>query len=50
MHDGPHAGEGGVLNEILIDYHFAYLIQPSSGEAFQASDSQVELQGDMAST
>jgi hypothetical protein len=50
VHDGPHAGKNGIVNEILINHHFAYLIQPSTGEAFQASDSQVELQGETAST
>jgi hypothetical protein len=44
--EGPHAGKDGVVQEILIDHLFAYLIQPSSGDAFQASDPQVELQGD----
>jgi len=50
VHDGPHTGKDGILDEILIDHRFAYLIQPSSGEAFQASDSQVELHGETPST
>ena len=44
VHEGAHVGKSGVVEEILIDHHFAYLIQPASGEAFQASDAQVELQ------
>jgi hypothetical protein len=39
-----HVGKSGVVEEILIDHHFAYLIQPASGEAFQASDAQVDPQ------
>jgi hypothetical protein len=35
--EGPHAGKDGVVREILIDHVFAYLIQPSTGDAFQAS-------------
>jgi hypothetical protein len=42
--EGPHAGKDGVVQEVLIDHVFAYLIQTSSGDALQASDPQVELQ------
>jgi hypothetical protein len=42
VHDGPHVGKSGVVEQILFGHHHAYLIQPAEGEAFQASDAQVE--------
>jgi hypothetical protein len=42
VHDGPHVGKSGVVEQILFGHHHAYLIQPAEGEVFQASDAQVE--------
>jgi hypothetical protein len=40
---GPEAGKAGVVERLLLNHLHAYLIRPSEGELFQASDAQVEL-------
>jgi len=40
---GPEAGKVGVVERLLLRHLHAYLIRPSEGEPFQASDAQVEL-------
>jgi len=40
--DGPHAGKSGTVERLLLNHLHAYLIQPAEGDAFQASDVQVE--------
>lgn len=40
---GPEAGKAGVVERLLLGRLHAYLIRPSTGEPFQASDAQVEL-------
>lgn len=41
-HSGPHAGKSGIVERLLLRHLHAYLIRPSAGEQFQASDQQVE--------
>lgn len=40
---GPETGKAGVVERLLLGHLHAYLIKPSAGEPFQASDAQVEL-------
>ena len=40
---GPEVGKAGVVDRLLLRHLHAYLIRPSEGEPFQASDAQVEL-------
>jgi hypothetical protein len=42
VHAGPHAGKAGVVEKLLLNHVHAYLVKPSEGEPFQASDEQVE--------
>ena len=39
---GTHAGKSGVVERLLLRHVHAYLIKPTEGEPFQASDPQVE--------
>lgn len=50
VHEGPHVGKDGVVKEILTDHAFAYVIQPLSGDSFQASDAQVSRRVDSTKT
>jgi len=40
--DGPHAGKSGIVGRLLLSHVHAYLIQLAEGDAFRASDAQVE--------
>ncbi|HVY28192.1 MAG TPA: DUF4062 domain-containing protein [Polyangiaceae bacterium] len=42
VREGPHAGKEGIVDRLLLNHVHAYLIKPGAGEAFQASDQQVE--------
>ncbi|MFZ1907296.1 MAG: KOW motif-containing protein [Steroidobacteraceae bacterium] len=44
---GPHLGDSGVIEKLMLRHLHAYVIKPVEGELFQASDAQVES---MAST
>lgn len=39
---GPEAGKSGIVERLLLHHVHAYLIRPVEGDAFQASDAQVE--------
>jgi hypothetical protein len=39
---GPHMGKTAVVEKLLLNHLHAYLLKPDIGEAFQASDEQVE--------
>jgi hypothetical protein len=39
---GPHAGKSGVIEQLLLNHVYAYVIKPLDGEHFQASDEQVD--------
>ena len=40
--NGPHAGQTGIVEKLLLNHVHAYVIRPGEGEAFQAADNQVE--------
>jgi hypothetical protein len=40
--DGPYAGKTGIVERLLPNHVHAYLIRPTEGDSFQASDAQVE--------
>src|SRR5262249_26061987 len=39
---GLEAGKSGIVERLLLNHVHAYLIRPVEGDAFQASDAQVE--------
>jgi hypothetical protein len=42
VHSGPHAGNTGIVERLLLRHLHAYVMKSPAGELFQASDQQVE--------
>ena len=38
---GPHAGKQGTVEQMLLNHVHAYVVKPSDGDQFQASDAEV---------